>query len=55
VLLYQPGPLEGSSSTDEPGGPSFSYPVFRGLLGHAVRAPEAAAPAAATVIDPRLD
>jgi len=34
VLLYQPGPLEGSSSTDEPGGPSFSYPVFRGLQEH---------------------
>jgi predicted permease len=34
VLLYQPGPLEGSSSTDEPGGPSFSYPLFRGLQEH---------------------
>jgi predicted permease len=31
VLLYQPGPLEGSTSTDEAGGPSFSYPLFRGL------------------------
>jgi hypothetical protein len=31
VFLYQPGPLEGSSSSDEPGGPSFSYPLFRGL------------------------
>jgi putative ABC transport system permease protein len=31
VLLHQPGPLEGSSSTDEAGGPSFSYPLFRGL------------------------
>ena len=34
VLLYQTGPLEGSSSTDEPDGPSFSYPVFRGLQEH---------------------
>jgi hypothetical protein len=34
VLLYQTGPLEGSSSTDEPGGPSFSYPLFRGLQEH---------------------
>jgi hypothetical protein len=31
VLLYQPGPLDGSASTDEAGGPSFSYPLFRGL------------------------
>jgi predicted permease len=31
VFLYQPGPLEGSSSSDEQGGPSFSYPFFRGL------------------------
>ena len=31
VFLYQPGPLEGTSSTDEAGGPSFSYPLFRGL------------------------
>jgi putative ABC transport system permease protein len=31
VLLYQPGPLDGASSTDEAGGPSFSYPLFRGL------------------------
>jgi hypothetical protein len=31
VLLCQPGPLDGSSSTDERGGPSFSYPLFRGL------------------------
>jgi predicted permease len=31
VFLYHPGPLQGSSSSDEPGGPSFSYPVFRAL------------------------
>jgi predicted permease len=31
VLLYQQGPLDGSVSSDEPGGPSFSYPLFRGL------------------------
>lgn len=31
VFLYQPGPLDGSSSSDEQGGPSFSYPFFRGL------------------------
>src|SRR5258705_12979620 len=31
VFLYQTGPLQGRSSTDEAGGPSFSYPVFRGL------------------------
>jgi predicted permease len=31
VLLHQPGPLEGTASTDEAGGPSFSYPLFRGL------------------------
>jgi predicted permease len=31
VLLYQPGPLDGSVSSDEQGGPSFSYPLFRGL------------------------
>ena len=29
AFLYHPGPLQGSSSTDEPGGPSFSYPMFR--------------------------
>jgi putative ABC transport system permease protein len=31
VLLYHPGPLEGHSTSDEPGGPAFSYPLFRGL------------------------
>jgi len=31
VFLYHPGPVQGSSSTDEPGGPSFSYPMFREL------------------------
>src|SRR5580658_5043351 len=29
VFLYHPGPLAGSVSTDEDGGPSFSYPMFR--------------------------
>jgi predicted permease len=29
VFLYHPGPLQGSISTDEPGSPSFSYPMFR--------------------------
>ena len=29
AFLYHPGPLQGSSSTDEDGGPSFSYPMFR--------------------------
>jgi predicted permease len=31
VFLYHPGPLQGSSSTDERGGPAFSYPMFREL------------------------
>ena len=31
VLLHQPGPLDGTASTDEAGGPSFSYPLFRAL------------------------
>ena len=31
VLLYHPGPLQGSGSSDEDGGPSFSYPLFREL------------------------
>ena len=31
VFLYHPGPLQGSSSSDEPGGAPFSYPMFRGL------------------------
>jgi predicted permease len=34
VFLYQPGPLDGSTSSDEPDGPSFSYPLFRGLQQH---------------------
>ncbi len=29
VFLYHPGPSQGSTSTDEPGGASFSYPMFR--------------------------
>jgi putative ABC transport system permease protein len=29
VLLYHPGPTQGSYSSDEAGGPSFSYPMFR--------------------------
>jgi predicted permease len=37
VFLYHPGPLEGSSSTDESGGPSFSYPVFRALQSATTR------------------
>jgi len=31
VFLYHPGPLQGSVSADEDGGPSFSYPMFRDL------------------------
>jgi predicted permease len=31
VYLYSDGPRPGSSYTDEPGGPSFSYPLFREL------------------------
>jgi predicted permease len=31
VYLYHPGPVMGRSSTNESGGPSFSYPVFREL------------------------
>jgi hypothetical protein len=31
VYLYHPGPLQGSVSTDEADGPSFSYPMFREL------------------------
>src|SRR5262245_20232142 len=31
VSLYHPGPVQGSSWTDEPDGPSFSYPMFRDL------------------------
>src|SRR5580658_1561942 len=29
VLLYHPGPTQGSYSSNEAGGPSFSYPMFR--------------------------
>src|SRR5580658_5020159 len=29
VYLYNPGPTQGSVSSDESGGPSFSYPMFR--------------------------
>src|SRR5882724_8857383 len=29
VYLYHPGPFQGSTSSDEAGGPSFSYPMFR--------------------------
>lgn len=29
VFLYHPGPAQGSVSSDESGGPSFSYPMFR--------------------------
>src|SRR3984885_12863212 len=29
VLLYHPGPAQGHVSSDEKGGPSFSYPMFR--------------------------
>jgi predicted permease len=29
VYLYNPGPTQGSNSSDEAGGPSFSYPAFR--------------------------
>jgi predicted permease len=29
VYLYDPGPKQGSYSSDEAGGPSFSYPLFR--------------------------
>jgi len=29
VFLYHPGPAQGSVSSDEDGGPSFSYPMFR--------------------------
>jgi predicted permease len=31
VNLYHPGPFQGSVSSDEPDGPSFSYPMFRDL------------------------
>jgi predicted permease len=31
AFLYHPGPLQGSISTSESGGPAFSYPMFRGL------------------------
>jgi predicted permease len=31
VFLYHPGPTTGSTSTDEQGDPSFSYPMFREL------------------------
>ena len=29
VFLYHPGPVQGSQTTSEPGGPAFSYPMFR--------------------------
>src|SRR5262245_24488260 len=29
AFLYAPGPWDGSMSTDEGGGPSFSYPLMR--------------------------
>lgn len=31
VFLYSPGPTQGHYSSDESGGPSFTYPVFREL------------------------
>ena len=31
VFLYHPGPLQGNVTTDESGGPAFSFPVFREL------------------------
>jgi predicted permease len=31
AFIYQTGPLSGSTSTSEPGGPAFSYPLFREL------------------------
>ena len=31
AFLYHPGPLQGSVSNDEGGGPVFSYPVYREL------------------------
>jgi len=31
VFLYHPGPAQGSISSDESGGPSFSYPMFRAM------------------------
>src|SRR5436190_7440166 len=31
VSLYHPGPFQGSVWSDEDGGPSFSYPMFREL------------------------
>src|SRR5262245_14250846 len=31
VFLYHPGPSQGSVSSDEAGGPSFSYPMFHEL------------------------
>jgi predicted permease len=31
VFLYSPGQVQGSVSSDEPDGPSFTYPVFREL------------------------
>ncbi|HEY6340157.1 MAG TPA: ABC transporter permease [Bryobacteraceae bacterium] len=31
VFLYDPGPVQGSYTADESGGPSFSYPVFQEL------------------------
>ena len=31
VFLYHPGPAQGSVSSDENSGPSFSYPMFRAM------------------------
>src|SRR5437016_408573 len=31
VSLYHPGPLQGNVWSDEDGGPSFSYPMFRDM------------------------
>ena len=31
AFLYHPGPVQGSQNTDEAGGPSFSFPMFREL------------------------
>lgn len=31
AFLYHPGPVQGSQTSDESGGPSFSYPMFREL------------------------
>jgi predicted permease len=39
AIVYSPGPWQGRMSAEEPGGPSFSYPLFRELQRDVEKAP----------------